>query len=595
MEHHLMSSIYDTAFVKTLEATFEAANTANTFYVNTTDGSLVTRDWFSSLWSHGIAVADLSKVIEKLDEAFVLTERMLELHPDQQNDPEINRWILAALRTNQLFLGAKEAPTKNPVINEIAKRHVFHFKLPDNINQCAVGLARVSRDPQSLAKIRGPNVIGGRYFYGKESTFFEGLLHLGTMMFFTQLERLTSLVVRVIQAVAHLFGCSLSHLSQVHYFRNNETDADIYDTTSIPISFDRADATRFSSYWIGHSTCLFSVPVKEDRGQLSRINILTDPVEGDLNSLFYPRMTKEARPIEQCPPIHVCMLSHNHQDHLSPSTLQKLLGFNPLMIVPTGDGEYLRSLGFTRVVELGWLEHADIEIQDQENMTYRIGITGVPANHGSGSWHQPTRKSLFNGYVIHSQALDGDIYFAGDTARLDPDHIAILRDTFDIKYSFQPGGPDEIRSYNLDSHQASCEGIAMHLHLMVKKAYQNLKAHLGSTPSFQQLLDASSNLFTVYMHTKTYKLGNLHFDDTDKSVGRIFNWLKTHETWEGIAEAPDLVPYEKDVLFEIADNEGREIIVSETQAQLTPKQIAELLEVRRNINVPKIGARFSSP
>ncbi len=587
-----MTSIFDCAFTKTFDAVFEAAATTTTLYVDQKDESLCCSDWLSAAFTRKISVADIQTVTEKLDKAFSYAEHMLEIQPEQVDVKEVNNWAMAALRTQQLFEAAKERPTTNAMINEIAAHHTFHFQLPDSIRGCAVGLAHVVNGPLSIAKTREPNIVDGRYYYGEPFSVVKGLLQMAHMGLLTQLERLASVSIKIIQAVARIFGLSLPFLNQFHYFRNNETTDDIYDTASIPMSLKPADATQFSSYWIGHATCLFSVPVREAGGQHSRINIITDPIEEDVNALLYPRMTDPACAIEKCPPIHVCILTHNHQDHFSPAALSKLLRFNPLMVVPKGDGERLRSMGFTRVVEVGWFERVDVQVQDIDGKTYQIGICGTPANHGSGNQSQPARTSLFNGYIIQSNALDGDVYFAGDTARLDAEHTQTLRDSFAIRYSFQPGGPDEIRSLNADSHQSSCDGIAMHLHLMASSAYLALRAALGTAPSFEQLRAICSRLFTVYMHTKTYKLGNLHFDDTDVSIAAVLDWLKTHDSWDGITSAQTLKSYEKEVLREIAQEEGTHMIIADTGLPITPRQIGELLE--RTVTVPKIGARFSA-
>ena len=205
----------------------------------------------------------------------------------------------------------------------------------------------------------------------------------------------------------------------------------------MPLSF--TDADHFSSFWIGHATCLFGIPVLSNTGSRSRVMVLTDPTEESVNGLFYPRMTEPGKPIEGCPPIPVCLLSHNHMDHVSSSVMKKLLCYDPLVVVPPGDGGYLRSMGFSRVVEVGWFEETAIDVADRDGKSFRFTVAGVPANHGSGNLHQPRRKALFNGYVIRSSALDGDIYFSGDTARLDAGHTAVLRDSFNIKYNFQPG------------------------------------------------------------------------------------------------------------------------------------------------------------
>jgi hypothetical protein len=119
-----------------------------------------------------------------------------------------------------------------------------------------------------------------------------------------------------------------------------------------------------------------------------------------------------------------------------------------------------------------------------------------------------------------------------------------------------------------------------------------LRDRLATLPTFEQLRAACARMFTVYMHTKTYKLGNIHFDDTDASISRVLNWLKTHDSWNDITENDTLLPYEKEVLLEIAQEEGSHIIVAGSPTPLIPKQITELLE--GTVTVPKIGARFSA-
>ena len=68
--------------------------------------------------------------------------------------------------------------------------------------------------------------------------------------------------------------------------------------------------------WIGHSTFLI---------QVGNLNILTDPVYGDLQPLLYPRILPEGVPFDDLPPIDAILISHNHRDHLDKKTLLKLL------------------------------------------------------------------------------------------------------------------------------------------------------------------------------------------------------------------------------------------------------------------------------
>lgn len=582
-------AILDLSFTKTLDAICESATSGNNLYVSGSDDSLVSRSWFCHFFERQLRIADLGDIIRRVEEALASTERTIELHTDPVYAQSVCKMTSAALRVQQVFEAAKHKPTQNALINDIAQQHQFQFHLPVGMKGCVIGLA-TAQAPHVIAQARGPNVINGKYFYDKEFSYLQGLVQMFYMGLLTQLERLASVAVHVIQAVTRIFGFPLPQLNHVHFFRNNETDTDVYDQARMPLSFAEADANRFSSFWLGHATCLFGIPVQDDTGNRSRVMVMTDPNEGDLDKFLYPRMTEVGKPIEKCPPAPVCLLSHNHMDHFSPKHAEKLRPYDPLMIVPHGDGDYMRSLGFTRVVELNWFEETTIEIPDVDEKIYRFTVTGVPANHGSGNMNVPTRTSLFNGYVIRSSALDGDIYFAGDTARLDAEHTAVLRDTFNIKYNFQPGGPDAVRALNEDSHQASCEGLVMHMHLMARKAYSRLQAQLQRNPSFAELKAACDHFSTVYMHTKTFKLGNVHFDDTDRSVHNLLQWMNTHDSWDDLPAAENLAPHEIAALSEIAREEGT-ICALDDGSQLQPRQVASLLEQR--VRVPKIGELFA--
>ena len=93
--------------------------------------------------------------------------------------------------------------------------------------------------------------------------------------------------------------------------------------------------------------------------------MITDPVEGDLAPLLYPRMTKEGDLIDgtnekRLPKIDVVIISHNHRDHVSEETLKRLVKQQPKMIGPEGDEALFIGLGFTNVVGIKWWEQATI-------------------------------------------------------------------------------------------------------------------------------------------------------------------------------------------------------------------------------------------
>jgi len=357
------------------------------------------------------------------------------------------------------------------------------------------------------------------------------------------------------------------------YKNKDETEAS-YSTHMSPIKAQDGSLEPHS-YWLGHASLFLQVPIHStDKTTTSSFNVITDPVEGDLNAIVYPRQTKVARGIEDLPATHVFLLSHNHLDHYCPKTIGKLLSQQPVMIVPLGDGEQLRKKGFCNVVEIKWWEQQSIEFQRGEK-TYKMDICATPSHHWAGQGPLGGHESTFVGYVIKDIAGGGDLYFAGDTARLNDSHIKRIRDTFDIRWSFQPGGPDECREDMESTHQSSADGLLMHCELMLKKIYKE-----GMQKA--EFLRKAKELKTIYMHTMTFKLGNLHLSDTRLSVKKIKRALK-----ESIP-ASKLQPYEEEVYTYL-----KEVVQGmrfENKKTLSSKELAHLLQ--KTVAIPKIGSRI---
>ena len=352
------------------------------------------------------------------------------------------------------------------------------------------------------------------------------------------------------------------------YFRGGLTEEELHADDS-PV---RTDAAAPSSYWIGHATCLISVPLQSASGEQKSFQVLTDPVEGDLSSILYPRRTKEGRHIEECPAIDVMLLSHNHYDHYSTKTVKKLLSLQPVMIVPEGDGEGLRRMGFKKVVEQNWGDTHGISF-DSSGDRYTMDITAVPSHHWAGNGPFGTR-SAFVGYIIQGykdeEGTPKDIYFAGDTALLNDDHIQKLKDKFpNIAWMYQPGGPDEWRAKMKSTHQASADSLIMHTRLFLEQEWK--KAH-GDKEAF---LASARKCKTILMHTAAYKLGTLHADDTAGSLARIFKALRN-------SDASEVKSYEQPALDELEE--------FATTSGLTRDELADLLE--DTVYVPKIGSRI---
>lgn len=358
------------------------------------------------------------------------------------------------------------------------------------------------------------------------------------------------------------------------YAEHNYLHSDIYTDD---LAIDPLTPEQASHFFVGHATNLLSIPTTT-----GPLHVLTDPVEGDLNPWFYPRMTEAANTIDSqdetmLPKVDVVLISHNHRDHVDIATLQKLVNQQPKMIIPAGDMELFKGLGFKHIVEMQWWEQTVVYEQNQEILR----ITATPARHWSGRGLFDAHHSAFNGYVLQAPAMQGDIYFAGDTALMEDRLTQPLFAEFNIQTSIQPGGPDETRADMQSTHQSSADAVLMHCKNLLAN-YQKMQA-LHNKPDLAEFLRKVKDIKTIYNHTATYKLGNLRLRDTFYSLNRLLRAFSEDELWQ----KNNLTANELHVLQQI-----KLLIQSMTFKAgelLTPMQLKAILT--QGIIMPKIGQR----
>ena len=167
----------------------------------------------------------------------------------------------------------------------------------------------------------------------------------------------------------------------------------------------RENTSEATVTWVGHATLLV---------QLDGVNVLTDPQWSERASPVSfggpRRVTPPGLRMEDLPPIHVVVISHDHYDHLDIATVRRLADTHrPRFVVPLGLRAWFADLGIKDVVELDWWQSA----------TERgLVFTGVPAQHFSGRYLWSQNRTLWSGWVIAGRTKR--LYFAGDTGYYEP-------------------------------------------------------------------------------------------------------------------------------------------------------------------------------
>lgn len=241
---------------------------------------------------------------------------------------------------------------------------------------------------------------------------------------------------------------------------------------------------ELSLTWIGHASFLI---------QVADLNILTDPVFGEV-STFFPRILAPGIHLDTLPTIDYVVISHNHWDHMDAASLYALKERNPNMkvLAPQGDKAWFTKRRF-RAYELSWWEsHAD------KKCTFSF----LPAVHWSGRGLFDTNRSLWGSWMI--QATDRFIYFAGDTAY--GDHFTQIAHEYpSIDVALMPIGPCEPKEWMLRTH--------MDVELSLQ-AFHDLKAthfipmHWGTFPFGNDQFDAP--IAQLKKYSARQKRGSFH-------------------------------------------------------------------------------------
>lgn len=167
-----------------------------------------------------------------------------------------------------------------------------------------------------------------------------------------------------------------------------------------PATCHSADLNDWRVTYVNHATVLL---------QIGPWNLLTDPVWSDRVSPVTfagpQRVRSVGIALDDLPPIHAVLLSHDHYDHLDIRTLMWLEARDqPLVVTGLGVDAVLKSHGISSVAALDWWQSVSLG---------PLELVFLPAQHFSGRGVRDRNRTLWGSLLVRSSA--GDAYFAGDT------------------------------------------------------------------------------------------------------------------------------------------------------------------------------------
>ncbi len=178
------------------------------------------------------------------------------------------------------------------------------------------------------------------------------------------------------------------------------------NTPSNPIPSIQTNLTQLADdkatvVWFGHSSYLIKTKGK---------NILVDPVFSGHASPFSFAVKAfdgaNTYGVNDMPPIDICIITHNHYDHLDYETIKKIHPKVKQFYTALGVGADLEAWGVPaeKIVELDWWE--------SNTNADSITITAAPARHFSGRGFVRA-KTLWASYIINIHGYQ--IYVGGDS------------------------------------------------------------------------------------------------------------------------------------------------------------------------------------
>jgi len=168
-------------------------------------------------------------------------------------------------------------------------------------------------------------------------------------------------------------------------------------------AWNAAPSSGLRVTWLGHSTLLL---------EIDGVRLLTDPVWCERASPVPFAGPKRFHPvpvsIEQLPKLDAVLLSHDHFDHLCPSSVAALAKRRVPFVTSLGVGARLEGFGvpLNDITELDWFEEHTLA-------SGAMTITATPAQHFSGRSLVDRNRTLWSSFVLSTAKRR--VFFSADT------------------------------------------------------------------------------------------------------------------------------------------------------------------------------------
>ncbi|MEO6699270.1 MAG: MBL fold metallo-hydrolase [Paraperlucidibaca sp.] len=223
--------------------------------------------------------------------------------------------------------------------------------------------------------------------------------------------------------------------------------------------------------YVNHATVLV---------QIGPWNVLTDPVWSDRVSPVTFAGPKRVRSVgialDDLPPIHAVLLSHDHYDHLDIRTLMWLHARDkPLIVTGLGVDAVLKAHGIETVAALDWWQSVTLG---------PLEIFFLPAQHFSGRGARDRNRTLWGSLLVNSSA--GALYFAGDTGY--GPHFHAIHEHFGApRLALLPIGAYAPRWFMGPVHMDPADAVRAHQDL---QAVHSLGIHFNTFQLTDEAIDA---------------------------------------------------------------------------------------------------------